>query len=190
MFQIPVPILTKFSSFLVEMVFFFFFQMTSSSLLAFPVVRTIDYHKLVTTDEKYSVWVRDDEPMLPADHSRRRTPFYLINSEWEWNARKAGEACGPKNFFRGGRTEGEGWGWKLQIAPKRTAFPVWMRSCPSIHSLGLIRSSLSPPGGAPLNASAARGEEKTEQASRRTENRRTEGPIPSVGPGKQTLASF
>lgn len=125
--------------------------MTSSSLLAFPVVRTIDYHKLVTTDEKYSAWVRDDEPVLPADHSRRRTPFYLINSEWEWNARKAGEACGPKNFFRGGRTEGEGWGWKLQIAPKRTiCLPSVDEELSSIHSLGLIRSSLSPPGGGGL----------------------------------------
>lgn len=96
-------------------------------------------------------------------------PFYLINSEWEWNARKAGEACGPKNFFRGGRTEGEGWGWKLQIAPKRTiCLPSVDEELSSIHSLGLIRSSLSPPGGGGGSpkclCSERRGEEKTEPA--------------------------
>lgn len=114
-----------------------------------------------------NVW--DDEQVFPADKSRQGASFYLINSEWERNARKAGEACRPKNFFRGGRQQRDA--WKLHRFPQKpviclpTSQHKWLSILHLIFKVDEALTASAP--SALLTNSAGKEEDKTEQAEDR-----------------------
>lgn len=117
---------------------------------------------MATTGRKCSAWVPDDEPVFPADKSRQRPSFCLINLEWEWNARELGR---PKNCFRRRRTQ-----------PRRPGNPTDSQQthdiCLPSTDDGLsytqcsgLKGPSQPVPQVPLNASVVR-EDETEQAGR------------------------